>query len=407
MSEELKFRSWTEVRITGPLIYEIAFVGYFTIAFLQTSMYTEFLSGNLLRYTSFIWLGLVLFKIFFMDRQALGGLLCNVFFVGLLVLTWRTSQNMELLAMGIFILGARDVEFRKIIKLYLIIGIAILAFIVVSSMTGVIRNLIYHRGQGSVARQSFGVVYPTDLAAHVLYIALAYTYLKFSKLSYPFYLTLFLLSIVVIKITDARLDALALLLIIPIVMIGQRARKNKVTSGIIASLFWTIPIVSAYVTIILNVFYTQLNPILSNLDEILSGRLSLGYKAVNDYGFRTFGQYIPQHGWGGLSGFKMAASNQQRYFFIDSSFLRIPIMYGVIAGILVIMIMTVIAWRSTHYELYTLASILVVVAVSSMVEQRLTDISYDPFLIALLAVQHNVKQRKDNNHERLYFKRIG
>ena len=61
------------------------------------------------------------------------------------------------------------------------------------------------------------------------------------------------------------------------------------------------------------------------------------------------------------------------------------ILYGIIALLIVLGIMTFISFRSISNEKYALATVLVVISISAVVEQRLLDVSYDPFLIALLA----------------------
>lgn len=81
----------------------------------------------------------------------------------------------------------------------------------------------------------------------------------------------------------------------------------------------------------------------------------------------------------------MTTSNPDNYFYIDSSFLRVAILYGIIALIIIVTIMTIITWRSVHVYRYALASIITLVAISAIVEQRLVDLSFNPFLLALLA----------------------
>ena len=92
---------------------------------------------------------------------------------------------------------------------------------------------------------------------------------------------------------------------------------------------------------------------------------------------------------------KMFMGDRSKYFFVDSSFLRILILYGVIAFIIVLAILTIISYRSITYGEYALATILVIVAISAVVEQRLVDVSYDPFLIALLANVYSNKRTTD------------
>lgn len=73
------------------------------------------------------------------------------------------------------------------------------------------------------------------------------------------------------------------------------------------------------------------------------------------------------------------------YFFIDSSFIRLAIIYGLVIGVFVIIVMLLIGMRSISTRGFCLAAIILLLGISCMVEQHLLDISYNPFLIALLA----------------------
>jgi hypothetical protein len=64
---------------------------------------------------------------------------------------------------------------------------------------------------------------------------------------------------------------------------------------------------------------------------------------------------------------------------------RTFILYGAIVLLLIVILMSVISWRSVAKRDFALASIIVMIAVSAVVEQRLFDFGYDPFLLALFA----------------------
>lgn len=157
-------------------------------------------------------------------------------------------------SMGIFVLGARNVDFKRIIKIYFYVGMLLLAFVVISAMGGLIRNLVYRRDMTNIVRQSFGIAYPTDFAAHVLYLILAYAYLKFGKIKWYDYAVFLAVAVFLVKFSDARLSAYAIILSIPVLWIGQRAQTDHLLSRFIASFYWTVPILSAYLVIIASYF---------------------------------------------------------------------------------------------------------------------------------------------------------
>lgn len=390
-----KFHEIGNWRIDGQIIYEVAFAFEFVVAFLITSTYTDYFSNHLLHTLMFVGLALVLLKIFLFDDLDLKWLAIDAIFLILLLITWRTSKEFSLFSMGIFVLGARNVDFKRIIKIYFYVGMLLLAFVVISAMGGLIRNLVYRRDMTNIVRQSFGIAYPTDFAAHVLYLILAYAYLKFGKIKWYDYAVFLATAVFLVKFSDARLSAYAIILSIPVLWIGQRAQTDHLLSRFIASFYWTVPILSAYLVIIASYFFTPSNKILTKVNNASSGRLFLGHKAISEYGFSMFGKQIIEHGWGGANGLKMSQNAPANYFFVDSSFLRMTILYGIIMAIIILLAMTKISWESFQKGSFALASIIVIVSVSAMVEQRLLDLAYDPFLIALLANVYTQHKAED------------
>lgn len=390
-----KFHEIGNWRIDGQIIYEIAFAFEFVVAFLITSTYTDYFSNHLLHTLMFAGLALVLLKIFLFDDLDLKWLAIDAIVLILLLITWRTSKEFSLFSMGIFVLGARNVDFKRIIKIYFYVGMLLLAFVVISVMGGLIRNLVYRRDMTNIVRQSFGIAYPTDFAAHVLYLILAYAYLKFGKIKWYDYAVFLAAAVFLVKFSDARLSAYAIILSIPVLWIGQRAQTDHLLSRFIASFYWTVPILLAYLVIIASYFFTPSNKTLTKVNNASSGRLFLGHKAISEYGFSMFGKQIIEHGWGGANGLKMSQNAPANYFFVDSSFLRMTILYGIIMAIIILLAMTKISWESFQKGSFALASIIVIVSVSAMVEQRLLDLAYDPFLIALLANVYTQHKAED------------
>lgn len=390
-----KFHEIGNWRIDGQIIYEIAFAFEFVVAFLITSTYTDYFSNHLLHTLMFAGLALVLLKIFLFDDLDLKWLAIDAIVLILLLITWRTSKEFSLFSMGIFVLGARNVDFKRIIKIYFYVGMLLLAFVVISAMGGLIRNLVYRRDMTNIVRQSFGIAYPTDFAAHVLYLILAYAYLKFGKIKWYDYAVFLAAAVFLVKFSDARLSAYAIILSIPVLWIGQRAQTDHLLSRFIASFYWTVPILLAYLVIIASYFFTPSNKTLTKVNNASSGRLFLGHKAISEYGFSMFGKQIIEHGWGGTNGLKMSQNAPANYFFVDSSFLRMTILYGIIMAIIILLAMTKISWESFQKGSFALASIIVIVSVSAMVEQRLLDLAYDPFLIALLANVYTQHKAED------------
>ena len=131
-----------------------------------------------------------------------------------------------IVVMGSLILGIRGENFRQIIRLYLIVGTISLIGIFLAAELRIIPNLVFVRDTTNVVRHSFGIIYSTDFAAHVLYLVLAHCYLRFDRLRGYHYFSYLIVAIFVWQTTDARLDALAIVLLVPVVWLGKRTAMN-------------------------------------------------------------------------------------------------------------------------------------------------------------------------------------
>ena len=110
-------------------------------------------------------------KILLYDRYPYRRLIC----IGIMaldsLLVIYSSHYLNIFFWVLLILGAKDISFKKILQIYLIITISIMTLAFIASMTGVIENLKYVTDDRGV-RQAFGCVYTTDFASHIFYIAL-------------------------------------------------------------------------------------------------------------------------------------------------------------------------------------------------------------------------------------------
>ena len=72
---------------------------------------------------------------------------------------------------GLFIIGARKIDYKKILKVYLAIEIPLTLITLMAARLGIIENLVYHRGEQ--VRMTFGFVYPTNFVSHLMFIIAA------------------------------------------------------------------------------------------------------------------------------------------------------------------------------------------------------------------------------------------
>ena len=385
-------------KINGSQIFFIAFVIFFVSSFIQDTTLAEALNGRFLRLCSYISLPLLLFKIYFMDRWSKKELFVISILILLGMITWRMAHELQLLIIVPFVVGAKNVNFKDIITWYVYLNVILLLTMAIFSLLGIIPNLIY-RAAPRPPRYSLGLIYTSSLATHYFYLVLAYCYLRFSKLRWTDYLLIIIGDVIFMMITNTKLDFIATLIVIPVMFIAQRAFRGHKLSEILASFWWIAVPITSSIIIFASYFYDGSNHIMKAVDDLTSGRLGLGHRALTNYDINILGQTIVEHTYGGSKGLKLAnqLNGVSHYFFIDSSYIRMFLLWGLLAFILIIVYMTYIAMRSIFRRTFVLAAIILIASLNFMCEPDIIKIIYDPFLLALFATPcfYKIQEEKD------------
>lgn len=386
--------------INGRQVYFIAFLFYFLPTVLGETTFSSTLNGHLLVRIACVSFPLLLFKIFILDKWQKKELLLILLFLTLGLITWRTAHYIDLLLIVPFVLGAKNINFRDIIRWHFYLTILLVMTVMIFALIRIVPNLIYY-SKLRPTRYSLGMLYPSVIAAHYLYLVLDYCYLKFRKLNIFDYLLIIIGDIICMMLTNTKLDFWATLMVIPIMIIAQRAFFGKRLSNIIASFWWMATPVSATIIIFLSYFYKPSNQFFYKINTLLSGRLALGCEAFEKYNINLLGRKIIEHSFGGVRGQKLAsgsASFQSNYFYIDSSFVRMLLLWGLLVFIIVVCCLTFIAIRSTVRKTFVLSAIILVSSLSFMFEPHIIQIIYNPFLLALLSNGYFNNINKENKN---------
>lgn len=360
------------------LIYYIAYFLFLTKMVITTTMINDHLSRIVTLPITLISLGLLFIKILLLNKYSKK----NFMIMGILVLcagfTYINSTYNDLIYLVLFIIGANNVSFKIIVKIFLSVRVSILLIAMMAAKFGLIQNVIFVR-DGRV-RQSFGSIYPTDFAAGVFFIALAYLYIKREKLKIRDVILFVALGIGIYYFCDARLDSLCIfgIAIYALFKIVYNRDKRKINKYINIALSSSIIICAAF-SIIISIIYNNSNKIMLFLNKLLSNRLELSKRGIDKYGFSLFGQKVDMVGNGGSS------VKPSDYFFIDSSYLFVSLRYGMIALIIFCVLFTIYVKRTIDLGEITIAVIIIAIGINSIVAHRLLDIAYNPFLLVFFA----------------------
>ncbi len=292
-----------------------------------------------------------------------------------------SNGYMFLFDIALFIIGAMDISYEKILKCYSIYGAAILGLAILGSLTGCIRDLIY-----SGSRHSFGIVYPTDFAAHIVYLFLA-VWVVFRKIPAKLMAIVmgmlgFLLYHYCIARCGAIIMGISAIAVLVVERIELREISGKPTRKIVKGLDWLIiawmPL-CAMTIIDMSVNYSSEEPILESINRWISSRLYLAHNAIDKYGIKAFGTAFEMTGGGSDT------VSRSGYNFVDSSYCMILLRYGVVVLLIICILYMWTTRQAAKQGNRRLSMALALIAAHSIIEHHLTELAYNPFLLLAFA----------------------
>ena len=283
------------------------------------------------------------------------------------------------------IFAAKNIEFRKILKYYIIVLASGIIVTAIFALIHVIPAIVITRSNSSALRLALGSVYPSDLAARIFHLMVGYSVLKKFKLTLPEYLSIIAITITTYVVTDTKLDLILMILLI--ICLSFYKYIVILMSMIKPYIFNLLILGFIAINILLAYFYNSKISILNKLNSALTGRLDLANRGFNDYNVTLYGQYVYQNGWGGIH------KKIIDYFYIDSSLVRVLLMQGLIVYIILICLMLRDMKIFIKNKQFSLAIALFFIIASSAIDQHLIEITFNFIFLASFA---NIDYFKDD-----------
>ncbi len=228
----------------------------------------------------------------------------------------------------------------------------------------------------------------TDFASHYFWVIAAFLWIRGKKITWGEVFALGALDILVYSLTASKTTLLCIGLLIGCAFFmrikgiyDERFGSDKSNDFIklISKIFVFCCrysyLLFAAVCIILAVLFTCSSPFFLRLNDELHWRLSLGHRAIAEYGIHWINADIPIYG--------MSSSVDGFYNFLDCSYVAILIRNGILALVLYLTFVSSIQYRHKKY-VYGVV-ILAVCALSCVEEHHLSELPYNFFLLLTFA----------------------
>lgn len=291
-----------------------------------------------------------------------------------------------LFEIGFLIIGAKNIDFRKLLKTYLVIEVTLTVITMVAALTGHVEHLIYESYKGN--RYSFGSVYPTDFAAHIVYIVIVFvvlytkTYMRILQIVLTICMAAF-----VWYACRGYTSTICLALVVVAIMIGLLLNQKNLFK--VEGAYTVSYIGFAALYLFMNYKYDVQSELWQKIDVLLSTRLSITQQITADFSYKCFGQNIEEGGMGGVIGWKPT------YLFIDDSYIRVLLKYGIVLFVVFIIMLTYNMHQLKMYNCRVCLILLSIIALHSFMEQHLLELAYNPFILMTFANLSNIENKTE------------
>lgn len=383
----------------GTTLFYVAFCLYLCKQGISTTMffYYDYAYNYVFGFYS-QWLVIILLslKIILWDHCTAKQMLYSVLLVSIAAIVSVFSTQMDPIIWGLFVLGARNISAEKILRLYFLITGALTIVAFSASQIGVIPDLVYKSAEG--VRHSFGIVYPTDLAAHVFGLVMVWLYLHRGRLRMLHITVILVVTVVLFSLCRTKLDCGMIIFAVILFMCIQKMENNSsvqlymkyrekreekkwfLFQGLMYFMF-------AAFSFLVTVLYNGNNQLLGRFFSTLEARLILGKRGLQEMGVKLLGQYVIMIGGGGRT------DSFEGYNFIDCSYLNILIRYGPLFFLAVLLILTIMCYR--FRKNWYMSTVLFCWGINAVIAHHLLEITYNPFPLLLLANLGHAKTEQD------------
>lgn len=298
--------------------------------------------------------------------------LIAIFFIGIymLVVSYQ-SKTMGYMTYFIYIVTSKGVNYNTVIKFVLLSFIVSTAFVLILTAFGIIKDHIYSLNIRN--RHGLGFNWTTVFPNMFMYMTLYLIYIRKTKISLYEVLIVISVAFFCYIMTDTKS---AFVLTVLGILLAYFLKYNKLLQKyhkIYNYISLVLPVLMASLIIIVSYLYNSDNMVLSKINSILSGRLSLGKRAINEFGFTFMARALPLVGGEPVDG--------STYNFVDSSFLLYLLNFGIIFFILLMALLEYFAYLINLKKDTYMLLVFCIFIIHSTFDPQLLNLCFNYFLL--------------------------
>lgn len=300
-------------------------------------------------------------------------LLIAVLFIISMFIVAKNREGLLDLNVLLLVFSARDIDFRKLLGTFSFATFLVLVLTIFASNMGVISNM-FMRADGGY-RFSLGFNYVSFASQRLFFALCSYLMFRGKKISYIELLALFSATIYMYQQTSTSSPFYLSILILAYALFSIKIFKK----GFIIENFWISRVTNygfilALVVILYFCFYSSGN-LFHLVDQYTHNRLRLSVEGFQNFGVHLFGQRIS------FSTLDIFGNFTSNYNFIDSSFVQLLVIDGLIVSAFMMFVLTKMMGYFISIKKDIVLACIGIMIIHGMFDPQMLVLRYSPLIL--------------------------
>lgn len=280
------------------------------------------------------------------------------------------SYGLIFLSAMLFVISARDVDFEKILKTFIVTILTLFAITIGGNKLGTVGSIL--SAQNGRFRNSMGFSYVSFPSQFAFFLTAAYLVWRKRQISYIELLILLGLDIYIYKNALTTSPFVLSLFLLGYVLVTKVINKDIVVRFSLTRFLASLTFIIAPMILWWLCFKAPIG-LFMMVDKFVNNRLRLSVAGIQNFGVSLFGQKVQFITLDSVGRFSA------NYNYIDSSYFQNLVVNGLIFTGIVLLLFTYATYKSVYYRNDILTVVLVALSIHAMFDPQLIVLWYSPF----------------------------
>ena len=362
-------------------LFLVAWIFYIISVILDVSVFTldNSLVSMINKGIRYIVYGICLVKVLISSYRK-NDFLYLMLFLFVFALSFLMSRNKTMVFYSIIMLASYGLQNDRTIRTTAITQGILLFSIIALSQTGIILDYIFDKGTRE--RHSLGFVWTTTGPIIFFYFIMSYAYINRRKLKWSRILFFEGVNYWLYRMTNTRLVFALTSLFLAFILLEIFNKKRFKFLSHFKLVYIAYPFLMWIFVLVVCKLYNRDVSKWVNINNMLTGRLTLSQDAINHYGINLLGHNVE---WRGFS-ISHATYATGEYNYVDSSYLQLTINYGVILMIAVLFVFSYAIYKHVKANDYYTVMIYIFILTLTLTEPQLMNFAFNPFSLLAFGI---------------------